>query len=43
VASADIAEWTASGALRQAAFKGLREDKDPKSVMREFPERVRIS
>jgi bifunctional non-homologous end joining protein LigD len=37
VASADIAEWTASGALRQAAFKGLREDKDPKSVMREFP------
>jgi bifunctional non-homologous end joining protein LigD len=37
VASAEIAEWTAGGALRQATFKGLREDKDPKSVVREFP------
>lgn len=35
VAEADIAEWTASGRLRQASFKGWREDKAPKDVCRE--------
>lgn len=35
VAQADIAEWTASGKVRQASFKGLREDKAPNEVRRE--------
>jgi bifunctional non-homologous end joining protein LigD len=37
VAAAEIAEWTASGKLRQASYKGLREDKDPRDVVREAP------
>lgn len=37
VAAAEIAEWTASGKLRQASFKGLREDKRPEDVVRERP------
>lgn len=37
VAQADIAEWTASGRIRQASFKGLREDKAPREVRRELP------
>jgi bifunctional non-homologous end joining protein LigD len=36
VAAAEIAEWTDSGKLRQASFKGLREDKDPREVVREL-------
>jgi bifunctional non-homologous end joining protein LigD len=35
VAAAEIAEWTDSGKVRQASFKGLREDKDPREVRRE--------
>ena len=35
VAQADIAEWTASGKVRQASYKGLREDKAPEDVRRE--------
>lgn len=35
VAQADIAEWTASGRVRQASYKGLREDKAPNEVRRE--------
>jgi bifunctional non-homologous end joining protein LigD len=35
VAQADIAEWTASGRVRQASFKGLRQDKPPQEVRRE--------
>lgn len=38
VANVEFAEWTASGKLRQASFKGLREDKDPATVRREVPE-----
>lgn len=38
VANVEFAEWTASGKLRQASFKGLREDKDPATVRREIPE-----
>lgn len=37
VAAAEIAEWTDSGRLRQASFKGLREDKEPLEVRRERP------
>ena len=32
-----FAEWTKSGQLRHPAFKGLREDKDPLTVVRESP------
>lgn len=37
VAAVEIAEWTAGGKLRQASFKGLREDKEPRDVVRETP------
>jgi bifunctional non-homologous end joining protein LigD len=30
-------EWTESGKLRQASFRGLREDKRPQEVVREAP------
>ena len=33
----EFTEWTRSGQLRHPAFKGLREDKDPRSVDREVP------
>ncbi len=35
VAEARFATWTADHLVRQAAFLGLREDKDPKEVVRE--------
>jgi bifunctional non-homologous end joining protein LigD len=38
VAEAEFLEWTRAGTLRAPAFKGLRDDKDPKSVVREVPE-----
>jgi bifunctional non-homologous end joining protein LigD len=30
-------EWTNDGTLRQPAFKGMRDDKDPREVIKEFP------
>ena len=30
-------EWTKDGTLRQPAFKGMRDDKDPREVVKEFP------
>jgi bifunctional non-homologous end joining protein LigD len=35
VARVEFAEWTASGKLRQSNFLGLRDDKDPREVVRE--------
>lgn len=32
-----FAEWTGEGLLRQASYKGLRTDKDPKTIRRETP------
>jgi bifunctional non-homologous end joining protein LigD len=31
----EFAEWTSAGDLRAPSFKGLREDKDPRQVVRE--------
>lgn len=38
VAALQIEEWTPGGQLRHASYKGLREDKDPRDVVREAPE-----
>jgi bifunctional non-homologous end joining protein LigD len=35
VAEVEFAEWTREGVLRHPAFKGLREDKNPREVTRE--------
>lgn len=40
VAMIEIAEWTAGGKLRQASFKGFREDLSPLEVRRERPRAV---
>ena len=37
VCEVEFSEWTRSGQLRQPRFKGLRDDKDPKAVVREDP------
>jgi bifunctional non-homologous end joining protein LigD len=38
VARAEFREWTASGKIRHASFRGLRDDKDPREVRREVEE-----
>ena len=37
VAEIEFSEWTRAGDLRAPSFKGLREDKDPREVVREVP------
>ncbi|MDQ6898054.1 MAG: non-homologous end-joining DNA ligase [Candidatus Dormibacteraeota bacterium] len=39
IAEFEFAQWTTGGQLRAPAFKGLRQDKDPKTVVRERPAR----
>jgi bifunctional non-homologous end joining protein LigD len=38
VAEFEFSEWTSAGDLRAASFKGLREDTDPRQVVRETAE-----
>jgi bifunctional non-homologous end joining protein LigD len=35
VAEVEFTEWTRDGTLRHPSFKGLRDDKDPREVLRE--------
>jgi bifunctional non-homologous end joining protein LigD len=35
VAQVEFAEWTRDGDLRHSTFVGLRDDKDPRDVVRE--------
>ncbi|MEZ5783787.1 MAG: DNA ligase D [Rhizobiaceae bacterium] len=37
VAEVEFRAWTADGNLRHASFRGLREDKDPREIVRERP------
>ncbi|MBV7486546.1 DNA ligase D [Bordetella sp. BOR01] len=37
IAEVSFAEWTASGHVRQASFRGLRSDKPPRDIGRETP------
>jgi bifunctional non-homologous end joining protein LigD len=37
VIRAEFAGWTGDGLVRQAAYKGLELEKDPRSVVREVP------
>jgi bifunctional non-homologous end joining protein LigD len=39
VAEVRFTEWTSDGRLRHPAFVGLREDKDPREIVRELPTR----
>ena len=37
VIRAEFAGWTGDGLVRQAAYKGIELEKDPRSVIRERP------
>jgi bifunctional non-homologous end joining protein LigD len=37
IAEVAFTEWTSDGSIRHPSFQGLREDKNPKEVMREQP------
>jgi bifunctional non-homologous end joining protein LigD len=37
VAEVAFTEWTSDGRLRHPSFKGLRQDKDPREIVREVP------
>jgi bifunctional non-homologous end joining protein LigD len=37
IAEVAFAEWTSDGSIRHPSFQGLREDKNPKHVVRELP------
>jgi bifunctional non-homologous end joining protein LigD len=39
VAEVRFTQWTEDNLLRQASFKGLRTDKDPKDIRREIPDK----
>jgi len=38
IAEAAFIEWTSDGSIRHPSFQGLREDKNPKEVVREIPD-----
>lgn len=38
VAQAEFQEWTASGKIRHASFRGLRDDKEASGIRREIAE-----
>jgi bifunctional non-homologous end joining protein LigD len=40
VVEVDFRGWTGSGLLRQASFKGVREDKPPEQVVKEMPKPI---
>jgi bifunctional non-homologous end joining protein LigD len=40
VVEVDFRGWTGSGLLRQASFKGVREDKPPEQVVKEMPKQT---
>ena len=43
VAEVEFGSWTEDGVLRHASFKGLREDKAPRQIVRESPQPVEFA
>ncbi len=43
VCQVQFRDWSREGVIRHASFRGLREDRDPKSVKREVPEAAQAS